>query len=109
MEKIPQEAKELLLKIIIPAIVALSVKLAIESKRKKITVLSAFVSFVIAIGMAYLCSGWVLSNFEDTVIPIAAITLLGEKIAMYIMYKFNIDIFLDSLIGHWIDRYKDKK
>lgn len=106
MINIPQEVRELLFKIIVPAIVALSVKLAIESKHKKITVLSAFLSFVIAVGIAYLSSGWVLKYFDDTTIPIACITLLGERFVIYFMYKFNIDQVLDGLVQYFIDRYK---
>ena len=108
MEKVPQEAKELIFKIFVPALVTLFVKLAVASKHKKVTWISAFLSFVIALGIAYLCSSWVLSNFEDTVLPIACITLLGEKVAVYLMYRLNVDEIADTFIKAFIERYNNK-
>lgn len=58
--RIDEEVKSFLVKIIVPAFVAISVKLALQSKRQKVSWMNAFTSIVIGIGTAYLSAQWVL-------------------------------------------------
>ena len=108
MERIPQDLKDLLVKIIIPSLVAVSIKLAIQSRQEKLSIFNSIMSVVIGVGCAYLSSYWVLNHFENASIPIACITLIGEKIGYWLIYKFNFDIIGDSLIQYFIDKYKKK-
>lgn len=111
MERIPQELKDLLIKIIIPSLVAISIKLALETRKGKLSVFNAITSVVIGVGCAYLSSNWVMHTFSDGKIPIviACITVVGEKIAYWLIYKFDFDVVGDSLINYMIEKYKSKK
>lgn len=109
MERIPQEIKDFLIKIIIPSLVAISIQLAVKTKTQKVSFINAFTSVVIGVGCAYLSSGWVLNNFDNSTIPIACITIIGEKVAYWLIYKFHFDVIGDAFINYLIDKYKTKK
>lgn len=110
MERIPQELKDFLIKIIIPSLVAISIKLSVQSKKEKISWFNAVTSVVTGVGCAYLTSNWVMHTFSEGNIPIviACITVVGEKIAYWLIFKFNFDLIGDAFINYWIDKYKNK-
>jgi len=108
MERIPHELKDLLVKIIIPSLVAISIQLAVKIKKQKVSFFNALMSVIIGVGCAYLSSGWILRAFEDTTLPIACVTIIGEKVAYWLIYQFNFDAVGDSLIQYFIDKYKKK-
>ena len=89
---------------------AISIKLALETRKGKVSVFNAITSVVIGVGCAYLSSNWVMSYFDDGKIPIviACITIVGEKIAYWLIYKFDFDVVGDSFINYLIDKYKNK-
>ncbi len=111
MERIPQEIKELVVKILIPSVVAISVKLAMQSRKAKISFFNGFASVVIGVGCAYITSSWVMEAFQDKYIPIviACVTLSGEKVAEWLIYKFNFDVIGDGLVEWLLERIKNKK
>lgn len=100
MEEIEEGAKNLFIKVLIPALVAVSIKIAIASRKNSMTVFNIVTSIVIGVGSAYLFSGLIMSNFSDELVPlmIALVTISGEKIGNWIIYKFNIDTLIEALI-----------
>lgn len=106
MEETWVEMKAFFLKILMPALVAISIKIAIQSKNRSVTVLQIVISFVTGIGSAYLFSGLIMENFSDAWIPIhiSIVAISGEKIGQYLVYKFNIEGVLQLLI----DNFKSK-
>lgn len=111
LEKIPEELENLLIKIIIPALVAISIKLAVQSREGKMSLFSTIMSIIIGVGCAYISSGWVLKTFSEETMPIAVgvITIAGEKIAYWLIFKFNFDVLGDALIDFFINKYKGKQ
>ena len=111
MTNIPQELKEFLIKIILPSVVAISIKLAMETRKGKVSVFNAITSVIIGVGSAYLSANWVMNTFDDNTIPIliACITIVGEKIAYWLIYKFNVDVIGDSIINYLVNKYKPKE
>lgn len=99
-ESISQEVKTWVLKPLIWAMVAISVKLAVQSRRNKITLGIVITSFITGVGSAYLFSDYVSGAFSHEMQPliIGIIAISGEKIGEYILYKINFDSFLDILI-----------
>ncbi len=99
--RIAEELRSLLVKVIIPSIVAVSIKIAIASRKNQITVFNVVTSFVIGVGVAYLSSGLIISSFSDDWVPlmIALVTISGDKIGSWIIYKLNIDYLVDA----WLD------
>jgi hypothetical protein len=95
-----QDFKTWCLKILLPALVAISIKLAIQSKSMRMTWFSAISSFVVGVGFAYLFSDIVLSKVakEYTSAIIAVIAISGERIGYWIIYKFNIEAILEGWV-----------
>lgn len=99
-----EETRAFILKIIVPALVALSIKIAIMNQQKKVSIFQVVTSFVTGIGSAYLFADLVMDSFDLHYVPliIAVITISGEKIGYYAIYKLNVE----SLIESFINRYK---
>lgn len=100
MEEIEKEVRNLLVKVLIPAIVAVSIKIAITMRKNKMTVFNIIASFIVGVGSAYLFSGFILGHFSDEYVPlmIALVTISGEKIGNWILYKFNVDSLIETII-----------
>jgi len=105
LDKLDEEFKNFLLKIIIPALVAVSIKLAIMSQRTKISTFNIIGSFVIGVGVAYLSGGIILETVASNYVPlvIGILTLVGEKFAYWLLFTLKIDkmavSFLEYIIG----------
>lgn len=104
---INSEFYQFFIKILFPAFLAVGLKIAIEMKsnKTKVTALNVFLSMVIGVGGAYICSDWVRSYFEpDNVsIVIAMIAILSDKIGEFLIYKLNIDLFLTAATESFFD------
>lgn len=100
MEELGSELKNLFVKVLIPALIAVSIKIAIDSRKKTISIFNVIGSIITGVGMAYLFSGIILSTFSEDLIPlmIALVAISGEKIGNWLIYKFNIDTFIEALI-----------
>lgn len=96
------EIYHLFTKIIVPAFLAVLIKISIQIKmqKTKVTFINACLSLITGVSMAYLASGLVSSNFDKDTTPIviALIALLSEKIGHYVIYKVNIDVFITAAI-----------
>lgn len=108
IEKIDQEIKSFLIKIILPALVALSIKIAIQHKQEKVSAFNVVCSFITGIGSAYLFSNVVICNFSDewTPVIIAMVAISGEKIGYWAIYKLDIEKIMESLLSKIIVKKK---
>lgn len=95
-----EDLKTWIVKILLPSLVAVSIKLAIQSKKSDISWFSIITSFVTGIGSAYICSDMVISTVAHEYVPIAIaiITISGEKIGFWVVYKFNVESILEGLL-----------
>jgi len=111
LDKIDDELKTFLIKVILPALVATSIKLSIQMQKQKLSIVSIITSFIIGIGSAYLASDVILTSFETKWVPlvISVITISGEKIGMWLVYKFNFDLLLSDFLQYAINLIKLKK
>lgn len=113
---IQSEFYQFFIKILLPAFLAVGLKIAIEMKssKTKVTALNVFLSMIIGVGGAYICSDWVRSYFDpDNIsIVIALIAITSDKIGEFLIYKLNVDIFLTALTESFFDfilNLKNKK
>jgi hypothetical protein len=106
--KIDEEVKAFLVKIVVPAFVAISVKLALQSQRQRVSFSTIVTSIIIGIGSAYISSSWVLAVFSTESVPIviATITIMGEKIGYWILDRFDIGTILDGFVRSFFDKFK---
>lgn len=91
----------LLTKIILPAFLAVGMKLAVEMKKTKtkVSIFNIALSMIIGVGGAYLSSHLVTKHFNEENVPviIAIIAITSDKIGEFLIYKLNIDMFLTSI------------
>jgi hypothetical protein len=100
MEDEWRELKALFIKILLPALMGLSVKLAILSRKENVTIKQIVISFICGIGSAYLFAPWIMDEVAEHWQPlaIAIITISGEKIGSYALYKVNAERFIEFFI-----------
>jgi lipopolysaccharide export LptBFGC system permease protein LptF len=105
---IDEEVRTFIAKIIVPALVSISVKLALQLKRYKMSFVKVLLSIIIGIGSAWLSSGWVLENFEGGKVPvvIAAITITSEKIGYWLMDRFDVGSVIDGFLNGLFSKFK---
>jgi len=89
----------LLFKVLIPAFIGVSIQIAIEMKRKTMTIRRAIIAIFTGIGLAWLCSPVIMKavgeSYQGLIIALVAIT--SEKSMEWLLYKWNIDMFLGAL------------
>lgn len=100
MEELGSEIKNLVVKILIPAIVGVGINIAVTSRKKTMSVFNIITSLIVGVGVAWLMSGVVLNNVSEVWQPpvIALLAISGEKIANWVIYKWNVDKIIESLI-----------
>lgn len=105
-EKIDEEVKAFIFKIIVPALVAVGVKLAVMAKQNKITWFQAISSSVSGIGAAYLSGPLVMQYTSPNSLPlvIAAIAISGEKIGHYFIYRLHVEDLFRGLIDKFLPK-----
>jgi len=88
--------------------VGVSIKLAIASQKAKMSAFNIIGSFVIGIGLAYLSGDLILATVEHTYVPlvIGIMTLVGEKLSYFILYKLNVDKLAVSFFEYIISILK---
>lgn len=108
LDKLDEELRTFLLKIIIPALVAVSIKLAIMSQRVKISLFNILSSFVIGVGTAYISGDIILHTVNETYVPlvISVVALTGEKISYWLLYTFKVDKLAVSALEYIIGLIK---
>lgn len=90
---------QFLTKILIPAIIGISLKVAVQMKRTKLSFLNVLLSFITGICTAWMFSGLIHNNVPSDYqsISIAILAISGEKIGDWIVYKLRVDDFLTAV------------
>jgi len=104
---INSEYTQFFVKIIIPAILGVGMKIAIEMKKDKtkISLANICLSMFVGVAGAYISSGLIQSEFEKDKqsMAIAFVAIISDKIAEYIIYRLNIDGFLTAFFNGFFD------
>ena len=86
-------------KILIPAIIGISLKVAVQMKKTRLSLLNVLLSFITGIATAIIFSNLVKvhvpQDYQSVCIAILAIS--GEKIGDWIVYKLRVDDFLTAV------------
>lgn len=83
---------QVITKTLLPAIVAVSVGIAVRMQKKRVTFLSAVCSFVSGCGLAYITGAFIETHYSEDLRPIliAAVAILGDKFILWAIYKFKL-------------------
>lgn len=100
LSNINAEIYTFLIKIGIPASIAVSISLSIKSKKEKITMKRAILSVIVGVGCSYFLYPYIkMTNNEQWSGALVGMTaIFGEKIMEFLLFKFNIDDFLGALV-----------
>lgn len=105
---IPEEITNFFIKIILVACVTMSIKIAIQMKKEKVSLLNIILSFVIGVGFAAITGGIVMEKFSPSWVPvvIAVIVITAEKVGNYLIYKLKVDELIEDLIKYLVRKNK---
>jgi len=113
LKNLVEESNILLMKIILPAFIAVGIKIAIEMKRtsKKVSWLNVILSLLIGVGGAYVSSDIIIQSVDLKYISIiiALVAIISDKIGEFLIYKFNVDGFLTAFADMLITSLTKKK
>ena len=86
-------------KVIVPSFLGVSIKIATQMKTKKISILQGLISYVVGISLAVLCAPVITDSVPPRYVAllIGLVAITADKISEYLIYKFNVDIFLTSI------------
>ena len=106
------EAIAFLTKIIFPAFIGVGIKIAIEMRKNKTktSLFNVTMSMFVGVGGAYLTNGLIQTMFSAQYVSIvvAIIAILTDKIAEFLIYKFNVDVFISAFIDTFISSFRSK-
>ena len=89
----------LLAKFLPTALLAVSISTALKMKKEKVTIMNVLTSFVVGVGVAWFFSSFIygIENDQWHSPLIAVVAISGEKIAEYLIYKWDVDKFMNQL------------
>ncbi len=98
------------MKVMVPAIVALSISIAIRIQRETVKVTNVILSFIIGIGCAYLFGDLILASFskEWSPVVIGVVSITGNDAGRWLIYKFEFDVIGDAFVRWIISKFKKK-
>jgi hypothetical protein len=99
-EVITEEIYRFIVKALIPAVIAISMKVAIQVKREKVSKLRIFLSYTVGVSSSYFAYSFCKNAVNEDFIPaiIGLIAMSSERITEWVAYKWNIDLFLTALV-----------
>jgi|TARA_R110000822_G_scaffold137847_1_gene275333 hypothetical protein len=97
-----EELSTFFFKIFIPAFIAISIKIATQIKKEKMNFGRIVISFIVGIGCAYFVFPFVEGKWTPLIVGVVAMS--GEKISEFIIYKWDVDTVLKTLISNWITK-----
>lgn len=99
--KISNEFYQFITKIVIPASIGISLKVAIQMRKERISFLSVALSFIIGISSAKIFEPIISDNIPTNYhsMSIAIIAISSEKIGEWFVYKMKIDEFLGAILN----------
>lgn len=95
----------------IPALIALFIKIAVQVKKKQATIVGVIVSLISGLGTAYLAKGFIFEHFEsegNRTLLIALIAIMADRIAEYLLYKADVEKFMDVIGNSIVSWVKNK-
>ncbi len=102
LKQMPEEWINFIVKVLLASLLAISIKIATQMKKEKVTFMSACLSIVIGVSTAALLGGLILHVFSSYWVPVVSgvVTIIGEKIANWLIYKWNVDKLMEDILKY---------
>ncbi len=110
LKEIPDEVWNFIIKTLPFSLAALAISISIQIKNKTASWLNSILSIVIGISCAWITGTFINKHFSTSTAPImiGVVTIAGEKIAYWLIYKFQFDVIGQALIDWVISKLKKK-
>ncbi len=97
---LPDEWWNFLIKTLPFTLAALAISIGIQMKNKTATIVGVILSIIIGVSTAWIFGGYINAHFSPTTAPIiiGVVTITGEKVGYWFVYKFNVDIIGEAAI-----------
>lgn len=106
------EFYKFLVKILAPAVIAISIKIATQIKNEQMTFSRVIISFIVGIGCAYFVYPFI-DDGRWTPLIVGVVAMSGEKITEYLIYKWDVDkaisMILKGLVNFIVNFLTPKK
>lgn len=102
MQKIPEEVWNWFCKIGLWCLLASTITVATHIKNKTGNWLTTATSVIIGVCMALICGPFIIHYMPTHISPVAigTVTICGEKISYYLLYRFNFDVIGDAIVKY---------
>jgi hypothetical protein len=110
LKQIPDEVWNFIIKTLPFSLAALAISISIQIKNKTASLVNSILSIIIGISCAWITGAWINQNFGATTAPmiIGVVTIAGEKIAYWLIYKFQFDLIGAAIVEYLINKFKKK-
>lgn len=110
LKQIPDEVWNFIIKTLPFSLAALAISISVQIKNKTASVINSILSIIIGVSCAWITGAWINENFSSTTAPmiIGVVTIAGEKIAYWLVYKFQFDLLGQAILESLIRKFKKK-
>nr|WP_298655718.1 hypothetical protein [uncultured Flavobacterium sp.] len=110
LREIPDEIWNFLIKTLPFSLAALAISISIQIKNKTASLVNSFLSIVIGVSCAWITGNFINSHFSVSTAPmmIGVVTIAGEKVAYWLIYKFQFDVLGQAIIDYLVSKIKKK-
>ena len=110
LKQIPDEIWNFIIKTLPFSLAALAISISVQIKNKTASLVNSVLSIVICVSCAYLTGSFINAHFGSSTAPIiiGVVTIAGEKVGYWFVYKFQFDLIGQAAI-EWIVKWFKKK
>jgi hypothetical protein len=110
LRQIPDELWNFIIKTLPFSLAALAISISIQIKNNTASFINATLSIIIGVCIAYLTGEFINKHFSTSTAPImiGIITIAGEKVAYWLIYKFQFDLIGQAVLEYIISKIKKK-
>lgn len=108
LKQVPDEVWNFIIKTLPFSLAALAISISVQIKNRTANIINTVLSIIIGVSCAYITGTFINSHFSSSTAPIiiGVVTIAGEKVAYWLIYKFNFDLIGEAAIKSIIKRFK---
>ena len=110
LKELPDEWWNFIIKTLPFSLAALAISISIQIKNNTASWLNSILSIIIGVSCAWITGTYINQHFSSSTAPIiiGVVTIAGEKVAYWLIYKFEFDKLGQAFIDYLVARFKKK-
>lgn len=108
LKQVPDEVWNFIIKTLPFSLAALAISISVQIKNRTASIINTVLSIVIGVSCAYITGTFINTHFSSSTAPIiiGVVTIAGEKVAYWLIYKFNFDLIGEAALKSIIKKFK---